>query len=80
MKAFQPGLNYVDLVPEMVPMITAECELLHDENLLFTLYEDSDFVSAQGDAQGPPAQPRLVRRRQHSRTQASLMVSIPRSM
>ncbi len=25
-------------------MITAECELLHDENLLFTLYEDSDFV------------------------------------
>lgn len=44
MKAFQPGLNFVDLVPEMVPMITAECELLHDENLLFTLYEDSDFV------------------------------------
>lgn len=44
MKAFQPGLNYVDLVPEMVPMVTAECELLHDENLLFTLYDDSDFV------------------------------------
>ena len=44
MKAFQPGLNYVDLVPEMVPMISEECELLQDENLLFTLYEDSDFV------------------------------------
>lgn len=44
MKAFQPGLNKVELVPEMVPFFSNQCEILQDQNLWFTLYEDSDFV------------------------------------
>lgn len=44
MKAFQPGLNTVELVPEMVPYYSDQCEILQDQNLNFTLYEDSDFV------------------------------------
>jgi len=44
MKAFQPGLNLVDLVPEMVPLYSGNCEIVQDENLLFTMYDDSDFV------------------------------------
>lgn len=44
MKAFQPGLNVVELVPEMVPYFSNQCEILQDQNLHFTLYEDSDFV------------------------------------
>lgn len=44
MQAFQPGLNEVELAPKMVPLFSNQCEILQDENLLFTLYEDSDFV------------------------------------
>lgn len=44
MKAFQPGRNVVELIPEMVPMYSAECEIIHDQNLWFTLYDNSDFV------------------------------------
>lgn len=44
MQSFQPGLNTVDLVPEMIPLFSKECEILQDENLHFTLYDDSDFV------------------------------------
>jgi len=44
MKAFQPGLNNVELVPEMVPHFSNQCEILQDQNLHFTLYDDSDFV------------------------------------
>lgn len=42
--AFQPGLNTVDLVPVMVPLFSDQCQILQDENLLFTLYDDSEFV------------------------------------
>lgn len=44
MKAFQPGRNRVTLTPAMVPLFTEECQILQDENLLFTLYDDSEFV------------------------------------
>ncbi|MFA7343298.1 MAG: cellulose biosynthesis cyclic di-GMP-binding regulatory protein BcsB [Terrimicrobiaceae bacterium] len=44
MQAFQPGLNELTLAPKMVPLISNQCEILQDENLQFTLYEDSDFV------------------------------------
>ncbi len=44
MKAFQPGLNTVELVPEMVPFFSNQCEILQDQNLHLTLYDDSDFV------------------------------------
>lgn len=43
-QAFQPGRNVVDIAPRMVPLITDQCELQQVENLLFTLYNDSDFV------------------------------------
>jgi len=43
-QAFQPGLNEIRLAPKMVPLISNQCEILQDENLQFTLYEDSDFV------------------------------------
>ncbi len=43
-KAFQPGRNVVDIAPRMVPLITDQCELQQVENLLFTLYNDSDMV------------------------------------
>jgi len=42
--AFQPGLNTVELTPVMVPMVSSDCEIVQEENLRFTLYEDSDFV------------------------------------
>ena len=44
MKAFQPGLNNIELVPEMVPYFSNQCEILQDQNLHFTLYDDSDLV------------------------------------
>ncbi len=44
MKAFQPGRNRLNLTPIMVPLFTQECQILQDENLLFTLYDDSEFV------------------------------------
>ena len=44
MQAFQPGLNEVELAPKMVPLMSNQCEILQDENLHFTLYDDSDFV------------------------------------
>ncbi len=43
-RAFQPGRNVVDIAPRMVPLITDQCELQQVENLLFTLYNDSDMV------------------------------------
>ncbi len=43
-QAFQPGRNVVDIAPRMVPFVTDQCELQQIENLLFTLYYDSDFV------------------------------------
>lgn len=44
MLAFQPGRNAVEITPRMVPLWTNECELLQVENLVFTLYDDSEFV------------------------------------
>jgi hypothetical protein len=44
MQAFQPGLNELTLAPKMVPLVSNQCEILQDENLQFTLYDDSDFV------------------------------------
>jgi len=44
MQAFQPGLNEIELAPKMVPLMSNQCEVLQDENLHFTLYEDSEFV------------------------------------
>lgn len=44
MQAFQPGLNELLLTPKMVPLVSNQCEILQDENLQFTLYDDSDFV------------------------------------
>lgn len=44
MQAFQPGLNEIELAPKMVPLMSNQCEILQDENLQFTLYEDSEFV------------------------------------
>jgi len=44
MQAFQPGLNDLLLTPKMVPLVSNQCEILQDENLQFTLYDDSDFV------------------------------------
>jgi len=44
MSSFQPGRNSIDLTPVMVPLFSNACEILHDQNLLFTLYEDSEFV------------------------------------
>ncbi|MDX2081985.1 MAG: cellulose biosynthesis cyclic di-GMP-binding regulatory protein BcsB [Terrimicrobiaceae bacterium] len=44
MQAFQPGLNEIELAPKMVPLLSNQCEILQDENLQFTLYEDSEFV------------------------------------
>ena len=44
MQAFQPGLNELVLAPKMVPLVSNQCEILQDENLQFTLYDDSDFV------------------------------------
>jgi len=44
MVAFQPGRNAVEITPLMIPMVTNECEILQEENLVFTLYDDSDFV------------------------------------
>ena len=44
MKAFQPGRNDVSLVPAMVPLYSDQCQILQDENLVFTLYDDSEFI------------------------------------
>lgn len=44
MQAFQPGLNEIMLTPKMVPLVSNQCEILQDENLQFTLYDDSEFV------------------------------------
>jgi cellulose synthase operon protein B len=44
MQAFQPGLNELTLAPKMVPLVSNQCEIVQDENLQFTLYDDSDFV------------------------------------
>lgn len=44
MQAFQPGLNEILLTPKMVPLVSNQCEILQDENLQFTLYDDSEFV------------------------------------
>lgn len=44
MQSFQPGLNEIELAPKMVPLMSNQCEILQDENLHFTLYEDSEFV------------------------------------
>jgi hypothetical protein len=44
MQAFQPGRNEVTLTPAMVPLVSNQCEILQDENLQFTLYDDSEFV------------------------------------
>ncbi len=44
MQAFQPGRNDVELAPRMVPLFSNQCEILQDENLQFTLYDDSEFV------------------------------------
>ncbi len=44
MQAFQPGLNELLLTPKMVPLVSNQCEILQDENLQITLYDDSEFV------------------------------------
>jgi len=44
MQAFQPGLNEISLTPKMVPLVSNQCEILQDENLQFTMYDDSSFV------------------------------------
>ena len=44
MKAFQPGRNFLELTPAMVPLFSDQCLILQDNNLLFTLYDDSEFV------------------------------------
>ncbi len=44
MVAFQPGRNTIDLIPRMVPLYTNRCELIQEENLHITLYDDSQFV------------------------------------
>lgn len=44
MQSFQPGLNEINLTPKMVPLVSNQCEILQDENLQFTLYDDSSFV------------------------------------
>jgi len=43
-RAFQPGRNTVDIYPVMVPSYTHDCEMIQEENLLFTLYDSSGFV------------------------------------
>jgi len=43
-RSFQPGRNKLDLVPNMVPLVSNHCEINQIENLLFTLYDDSDLV------------------------------------
>ena len=44
MISFQPGRNVVDLTPVMVPLVTGKCQMIQEENLVFTLYDDSVFV------------------------------------
>jgi hypothetical protein len=44
---FQPGRNVVSIAPLMVPLITGPCELDQVENLLFTLYDDTEIILPQ---------------------------------
>ncbi len=40
-RSFQPGLNRISLEPRLIPMITNECLLEHDENLHLAIFDDS---------------------------------------
>lgn len=42
-RAFRPGKNEIELQTRMVPSHTDHCEMIQQENLLFTLYDDSTF-------------------------------------
>lgn len=44
MQAFQPGLNEILLTPRMIPLVSNLCEIVQDDNLQITLYDDSEFV------------------------------------
>ena len=39
-----PGLNVVDFNPQMVPSNSDPCSVVQDENLLFTLFDDSRLI------------------------------------
>ncbi|HBC55872.1 MAG TPA: hypothetical protein DCZ03_01790, partial [Gammaproteobacteria bacterium] len=40
-RSFQPGLNRISLEPRLIPRITNECLLEHDENLHIAIFDDS---------------------------------------
>ncbi|MCB1244166.1 MAG: cellulose biosynthesis cyclic di-GMP-binding regulatory protein BcsB [Verrucomicrobiales bacterium] len=41
LRSFRPGQNVIEFETRMVPARTGFCELIQQENLLFTLYDDS---------------------------------------
>lgn len=44
-RSFHSGLNTFTFAPQMYPLITGECQAVQDRNLVFTLFEDSEFVT-----------------------------------
>jgi cellulose synthase operon protein B len=44
LRSFVGGKNTVEFAPVLVPIHTNKCELIQEENLLFTLYDDSRVV------------------------------------
>lgn len=41
LRSFDKGENIVEFVPQMVPLVSDQCEIIQTENLLFTLFDDS---------------------------------------
>lgn len=41
LRSFRSGANVVSFVPQMMPLITGDCQAIQDRNLVFTLFDDS---------------------------------------
>ncbi|HSI83197.1 MAG: cellulose biosynthesis cyclic di-GMP-binding regulatory protein BcsB [Candidatus Methylacidiphilales bacterium] len=41
LRSFDKGANLIEFVPQMVPLVSDQCEIIQTENLLFTLFDDS---------------------------------------
>ncbi|MES2310390.1 MAG: cellulose biosynthesis cyclic di-GMP-binding regulatory protein BcsB [Verrucomicrobiota bacterium] len=48
MRSLRPGSNILKITPQLVPLMTDFCAIIQEENLLFTLFEDSRLKIPKG--------------------------------
>lgn len=46
-RSFKPGRNTIDFEPSMMPLVSKDCEIIQEQNLLTTLFSDSTLSMPQ---------------------------------